>query len=62
MPDECKGCLSNYGASFICPVRISRLKRVKLDVCPCQTCLIKVMCSEACDEYKKLWPEDGWKQ
>jgi len=45
----CKGCLSHdkYG---ICVIRISKYQKK----CPCLTCIVSVMCREACDELRAI--------
>ncbi len=48
--NDCKGCYSK-SRNNICV----RMHHYKNGICPCVTCLIKVMCMEACDEYRKFW-------
>ena len=48
---ECKGCKAKYKPCV--------LSDNIPDDCPCQTCLVKVMCGGTCDEFDKYY--DVWK-
>jgi len=43
----CKGCIENDA----CPVQDAH----KQDICPCTTCLVKVMCETGCNIYDRLY-------
>ena len=45
--EKCKGC-NSHGSFIKC------MDYVIADNCPCQTCLIKMVCTQACDEFKKV--------
>lgn len=47
---ECKGCYSETIGSFCVSMYY-----YQNDECPCATCLIKVMCRNACDKYEAVW-------
>lgn len=44
--EDCKGCLG------LAPDQIEKCNLWSLiRACPCQTCLVKVMCDDDCDEF-----------
>jgi hypothetical protein len=49
--ENCKGCSSLTTNAkkklFVC----FNIDTDAIDSCPCQTCLIKSMCSQVCDDY-----------
>lgn len=48
MEDLCKGCSHMH----LCVARNKILAGYIMEECPCRKCLIKVMCSVGCPEYK----------
>jgi len=56
--NKCKGCFSlKVGMNKKHYVCVS-VDRGVLDSCPCQSCLIKAVCNEFCDDYMDLWHQD----
>jgi len=51
MNPECKGCTVGYEECA--------LAHNIPDDCPCQTCLVKVICRTTCDKFDKYY--DVWK-
>jgi len=49
--EDCEGCVSFKNHS--CNSRPSIVINKKMLTCPCQSCIIKVMCVEACEDFKR---------
>ncbi len=47
MKAECKGCTTNSIEGKYCTVQLKMGDRI----CPCESCLIKMVCENACDEW-----------
>ena len=56
MDKICKGC-KEYERHIENPERYIECEGYtrKHTNCPCQNCLVKVMCDDVCDKYKKKW-------
>jgi hypothetical protein len=52
MNDKCEGC-KDARPTVICFIRAHGTKE-HVETCPCKPCLVKAMCSLACDEYEHL--------
>ncbi len=50
--DYCEGCDTYSGNKEDCAIDN------KDGSCPCCTCIVKVMCQDACDEWSKWYAED----
>lgn len=57
MDDACRGCViynesnKNKGNNGACPIGIIPVIS-KSEECPCRKCLVKMMCTGVCDEFK----------
>ncbi len=49
---DCHGCLTNNGSTHVSMYKYWKRNNTK---CPCSICLIKGVCSDACEEYGKFW-------
>jgi hypothetical protein len=45
--NDCDGCVEKDS----CPIQDARGE----DLCPCRTCLVRVMCEEGCVEWDKIY-------
>jgi len=59
----CKGCkglvpLINGGNTMQCMFSRTHPNNLMIPNCPCQSCLIKAVCNEFCDDYMDLWHQD----
>jgi len=50
--ESCKGCYSNISGTCTYYFRFF----ATIEDCPCNKCIIKMVCKEACDEYRDLIP------
>ena len=46
---KCEGCTTNNGKP-VCPIPYK-----DMPTCPCQICLVKVMCKKICNELRSLY-------
>jgi hypothetical protein len=51
---ECVGCYSFEFYDNIKYICIEGIPESQVKKCPCQVCLIKSMCTNTCQEYKKI--------
>lgn len=49
MEEICKGCRGSCGANS--SLRLA--KNGDVTICPCVSCIIKVVCTKGCDEFSK---------
>jgi hypothetical protein len=50
MESNCKGCINNReGSTFVKSSCVLQVHAIAL--CPCGTCLVKPMCTDACNKY-----------
>ena len=45
--NDCDGCVENDN----CPIQDTKVE----DQCPCQVCLVRVMCKDGCIEWDKIY-------
>ncbi len=50
---ECTGCISYVGEKWCLAVSYIHIEAANIKSCACATCLVKVMCSDACDKFEK---------
>lgn len=59
MGDLCKGCISyyynNYTKDYYCAhgIKPTFLYNLTIEFCLCTTCIVKAMCSEACEKWRE---------
>ena len=57
---ECKGCAveakcyENYSMDLF-----HTYYTIRIGICPCKKCLVKMVCSNPCEEYSSLWKIQG---
>lgn len=49
VPDICSGCESGYDHYGCAPMDLTREH-----VCPCSTCMLKMVCEDECDSFEKF--------
>lgn len=47
--NKCEGCVTYESFQY------SKCADTKIELCPCQNCLVKVMCRWACDYLRLHW-------